>query len=1141
MKRLILLLSTLFLSGSIVGQGTQVFVVKGSGYEYPVVKLSPSPNGNIIEIDIESFTFEEVNTNGIIEDKILFPEGVNVSERGLPDMQHLAFSIAITPRGKTAIKVLESEYTDFPYFNIAPSTGDPGLIENSASIFITDSSVYSVDAFYPGTIAKGDNPFLLGSSRGQVLRFFPAQYNPVQKILRVYHHLKVELVTLPEEGDNEIKSYSIDNGSGTPLNRIIENHFVNNISTSRYVTVEEMGKMLIISHPNFINNLKPFIDWKIQKGIECEVVDVTTLGSTQKIKEFIAQYYYTKGLTYLLLVGDAEFVPTNQAKYGASDNMYGYIAGDDHYPEVLVGRFPCETKEQLDIMVNRTINYEKTPADNASFNRFLGIASSQGPGDDGEMDYEHLRGITSDLKTNGYSEIIELYDGSRGGSDQDGNPVASMTSSAVNKGAGALMYIGHGSLNGWTTSNFSSLDIRKLTNAITQPFIWSAGCNNGEFVGISCFAEEWLRAENNGKPAGAVATLMSSARQSWYPPMEAQDEIALFLANKKSSNHVNTFGGVSLSGCMKMNDKYGEGAYLVTDTWILFGDPSVELRTAIPTRFSPVHSSIIGIDTREFAIKGIDASAYVCISYNNKIIVSEKSSGNEFNCLLPGLSGISELTLTITGANKVPYISRITVLSTPSVAVNPLPGNNNRLVEIKSPIKWELTAGSKPEYYMLYSKKQYTSTWTTTVIFPGDSTFIQGLEYNTNYEWKVVSYNKFGSADSEIFKFTTIHRPDEDFENRSFTRSNWDNSEDWYVDNSVAYEGNHSLHSGNTKGRIASSLLYDCLTVSCDFISFWIKVNNDNNSAKVAFYMDNILMAEYNTTMPWTNQIFRVEPGKHTFEWRFINASDIVSNSSAVWIDNIYLPLNKPFEIDQTTQLACATSEISINPKVSGYASLAWKTSGTGYFNDETSPNPVYYPSDQDLVQGNIKLNLLVNSNKTCDAQNLQYALQLISLPELPVVDDVVLQPDEKVNLDPYLDFNNAYLLYPNEMEKSPLILDATKLSRGENKLTLVAENNIGCASSKELKVTVIEEQQIADATLIVYPNPAREEISFRDSSNEMPLQISIFSFDGRLIGSYIPDQINYNKIIVDHLEPGMYIVKSEHENRVITGKFIKI
>ena len=61
--------------------------------------------------------------------------------------------------------------------------------------------------------------------------------------------------------------------------------------------------------------------------------------------------------------------------------------------------------------------------------------------------------------------------------------------------------------------------------------------------------------------------------------MEGEDEMVNVLTENASGNIKHTFGGIVMSGCMKMNDSYGSGGDEMTDTWTVFGDPSLMVRT----------------------------------------------------------------------------------------------------------------------------------------------------------------------------------------------------------------------------------------------------------------------------------------------------------------------------------------------------------------------------------------------------------------------------------------------------------------------------------------------------------------------------------------------------------------------------------
>lgn len=1141
MKQLLLIVFTLVLFANANSQVSQLYIIEGEGNEKPITTITEGPEGIAITLNLESFSTQSVPMTEGEAERVIFPGGVNVTIKGQPDIQHIATGIAIPSFGKTELTIVESEYTDFPNFNIAPSAGDPGIYDNEPEKYIPDTAIYSHSAFFPASIVTADDPYIWASTRGQVIRFYPVQYNPAEKILRVYHYIKATLKTLNEAGINEVTRLSAFSESGTPVNMMSRQYFTNSIESSRYAVIEEQGNMLIIAHPDFIESMKPFIEWKNQKGIRCEIVDVNTIGDAAKIKDYVSEYYYSKGLTYLLLVGDAAFVPSNVATKGASDNMYGYITGNDHYPEILVGRFSCETADQCRIMVERTLTYEKNPAENASFDNFLGIGSGLGPGDDGEMDFEHIRNIGTTLNSNTYHRVNELYDGSRGGNDQNGNPTATMTADAINKGQGAIMYIGHGSVNSWLTSEFSTTDARELTNTATHPFIWSAGCNNGDFTDITCLAESFLRAESNGNPTGAVAALMSSASQSWYPPMEAQDEIALLLNENAIRSSSSTFGGLSLNGCMKMNDKYGDGAFLVTDTWILFGDPSVELRTAKPLSYNPVHDTLIGTDSKSVTISGIDSTAFACISSKGHIIATLKSTGNQIAMNLPDLNGLESLTLTLTGKNHKPYIAQINITELPAIAVNPTPGNHTRLVSSKPVFTWILSQGCIPEYYTVSIRQTSDDLWDTYRVTSSDSLVIPNLDYNTDYEWKVISHNNFGISESPIFNFTTIHPPDEDFEQEGFPRNNWENTYNWYVDNSEAYEGNYSLHSGNIVNRENSSLYFECETMTCDFISFCLKLNAENPNTNISFFMDSTLIADWNSSTPWTKVTYRVEPGTHRFEWRFTDLKDSISPASAAWIDNIYLPVNMPVSIQSDYQDACASDAIALETTVNNYASLKWETTGTGHFDDATRMNAVYFPSTDDQANSEIWLNLMVASNSTCEAKVFPYRIAIAAMPELMQIRDTTLYLNESFTIEPVNGYANQYLLYGSDTIPYPLEIDVVKLVPGANTITLVSENSLGCSQTLQFNITLINQNKPSMQVLTVYPNPANEMINLYNPSGNEQAMISIFSIDGQLIEQHEFNSMLHHALSVNHLNPGVYIVRYEYNGNALTTKFVKI
>jgi len=388
----------------------------------------------------------------------------------------------------------------------------------------------------------------------------------------VYTDITLKLKVVNNNGYNVISRSGVPARIDKDFSQVYNNVFLNNTNTNSadYIPLDEYGRMLVISYPGFMEAIQPFVDWKNSMGIRTELVDVTTIGATAAaIKTFVDNYYTTNGLTFLLLVGDGPQIPTITTGNvgGPSDNAYGYLVGDDHYPDIFVGRFSAENVEHVNTMVQRTLEYEKEPLTTTEWlDKGFGIASDQGPGDDNEMDFEHMQNIRTDLIGYTFSSIGELYDGSQGGEDQSGNPTPTSVSAEVNAGRSIINYVGHGSDNSWGTTGFSNTNVNSLTNNHMWPFIFSVACVNGNFIGGTCFAEAWLRAKNTNGLTGAVATLMSTINQSWDPPMDGQDAMNDIMIESDPTNIKCTFGGITMNGCYKMNETYRSGGDEMTDT-----------------------------------------------------------------------------------------------------------------------------------------------------------------------------------------------------------------------------------------------------------------------------------------------------------------------------------------------------------------------------------------------------------------------------------------------------------------------------------------------------------------------------------------------------------------------------------------------
>jgi gingipain R len=546
----------------------------GAHADTPVETRVLHDSGSRIVVDYRFGDYESrrVGIDGTEHEEIFFAgEPVNL-DAGAPALPHVSRSLVIPDDARMTLRVLASDYREI-FTKIAPSKGNLLRSVDPDDVPYEFGQAYRTNAFYPGPLATLGTAYVLRDLRGIVVRINPFQYNPVTGVLRVYESVTVE-VKADGPGRTNVLNRSLQpERPSRAFRQIFGSHFLNPPNPgTRYAPMDEEGDMLIISHDPWIANLAPFVTHKAAVGVSASVVGVSTIGnSATSIKNYIQETYDTSNLAFVLLVGDIAEVDSFMVSGGASDPSYSKLAGNDDYPDILVGRFSAANEGQVDTQVQRTISYETQPATEQDwFWKGAGLASAEGAGigDEGQSDIQHAEEIRGWLLDGGYTDVDQIY---------DPGAYASQVSVAVNAGRGVINYTGHGWPQGWSTSGFDSSDVNSLTNTGMLPFIVSVACNNGEFESYgTCFAEAWMRATHNGQPSGAIGIYASSISQSWAPPMEGQDEFNLLLTDPDEPYH--TLGALCFAGSASMMDDYGSSGVNMFDTWILFGDPSLRVR-----------------------------------------------------------------------------------------------------------------------------------------------------------------------------------------------------------------------------------------------------------------------------------------------------------------------------------------------------------------------------------------------------------------------------------------------------------------------------------------------------------------------------------------------------------------------------------
>lgn len=626
------------------------------GNDINVVVEESSVDKTVLRFEINGFQKEQVDVNGENYYSIECDRTATLLNEGEPALPRVSRSILIPNDARMQVRVLQSEYIDIPNTPVVPSKGNLLRTVDPATVPYHLGSVYNEGLWYPKELATLREPHILRDYRGIVVELNAFQYLPTEQTLRVYTSVTVEIFQDGIDQVNVLEPRTKAHQLVPDFDMIYRRHFVNYEQVSRYTLVGESGDMLIITYDAFGTSMQPLVDWKMQKGIKTTMVNVSSIGNTASaITGFIQNFYDSTNLAFVLLVGDAAQVETPYASGGSSDPSYALVAGGDSYPDIFVGRFSAENTTHVETQVQRTITYELNPVAGDWFHQGTGIASSEGAGQGhyGEADYVHMGYIRDDLLAFTYTLIDEIY---------DPGATSAQVSAALNDGRSIVNYCGHGGTTSWSTTGFNNTNVNNLINDNMLPFIVSVACVNGKFDGYTCFGEAWLRAANGSTPTGAIGTYMSSIDQSWAPPMYAQDEVVDLLCAVEKT----TFGGLCYNGSCYMIDEVGSGGVSMYNTWHIFGDPSVQVRTDTPAPLTVNHESVILFNFTSFDVEVVGVEGALCALYHDGVLYGSAYTASDGTVTIPigvELPIGEQITLTVTSFNAETYTDNIQVIT----------------------------------------------------------------------------------------------------------------------------------------------------------------------------------------------------------------------------------------------------------------------------------------------------------------------------------------------------------------------------------------------------------------------------------------------------------------------------------------------
>ncbi|MCK4822599.1 hypothetical protein KA005_42940 [bacterium] len=398
------------------------------------------------------------------------------------------------------------------------------------------------------------------------IKVTPLQYNPVTKQLKVHFDIKwkVKYVGAAPLEERE-KSEAAYTELFAPLYQrsIVNYRPPTQAQINKWITWPWLWKIdyLIITHDEFYDSIKPLADAKKAKGLYVKIVKTSAIkpsGPTaDEITAYIKNVYKRTfpRLSYVLLVGDADFIPTHYKhthpstwennKEVGTDLYYSTMDGpDDYLPDIAIGRLPADKPTEVTIMVKKILEYEKSrKSRDCWFNCVLHCAYFQDGNLNGIADrwflqtseeiHEYLRSIglkcTTVYTATSGSPATKYY--------KDGvTPVPATvlfdgsTQAIINGIDHGVFIVTHrnhadsrngpyGASDGWGDPPFVTGDVSNLANNNEYPVFFSINCRSGWFDGetdkdggtkkVDCLGEALLKKYNAGSSGFIGSTRIS--------------------------------------------------------------------------------------------------------------------------------------------------------------------------------------------------------------------------------------------------------------------------------------------------------------------------------------------------------------------------------------------------------------------------------------------------------------------------------------------------------------------------------------------------------------------------------------------------------------------------------------------------------
>ncbi|MBE0640312.1 MAG: T9SS type A sorting domain-containing protein [Bacteroidales bacterium] len=669
-----------------------------------------------ISYSITGFSIIEEAINGKQMQNIVLSGSFLPNNEGMPNVPGISRYIAIPNGAAAVLKVTDYRTEKIEGVELAPAPRIPLETEDGLH-FEANEQVYATDAFYPAEPIKLSEITTIRGVDAVMVGITPFQYNPVTKELIVYRDIQLEVIF--EGGDGTFGRERLRSRWFDPIHQDI---FLNSASLPEIDYNERRNEMMaskdagceylivIPNNPEFAQWADSIRTFRQQQGILTDIVTLAEIGGTTPaaLETYFNNAYNTWDIPPVAILLMADY-GSNAAStitspiynnYCVSDNMFADVTGN-HMPDMIFARITANNAAQLQVMVSKFLNYERTPPTSASFydhpitalgwqtERWFQICSETVGGfwrNQGKTPvrineiYSGSPGSIWSTATN--TSTVVNYFGPNGRGYIPATPselggwsggTATMVNNAINQGAFMLQHRDHGYELGWGEPNYSNSSINGLHNT-DLTFVFSINCLTGKYnYGNECFTEKFHRFTYGGQNSGALGLIAASETSYSF----VNDAFVWGMFDNMYPEFLPDYGmPVDERGLLPAFGNAAGKYFLQQSSWPynvnnkqvtyhLFhhhGDAFLNVYSEVPQQLTVSHeNTIVGGETAFYITA--DAGSFIALTVDGEIIGTGEGTGSPVAIeIIPQTMEVTVM-VTITKQNYYRHTSEVEVMT----------------------------------------------------------------------------------------------------------------------------------------------------------------------------------------------------------------------------------------------------------------------------------------------------------------------------------------------------------------------------------------------------------------------------------------------------------------------------------------------